>query len=70
MFTVRLKRQKEQWDSSSEDQSLATARPTVTCRGCRRASSTVKREVSLTRDGFPSLASMYRPATDVAFLAE
>lgn len=27
MFTVRLKHQKERWDSSSEDQSLATARP-------------------------------------------
>lgn len=46
-----------------------TARP-VTCSGCLSASSTVMREVSLTRDGFPSRASMYRPATDVAFLAE
>lgn len=44
--------------------------PMITCTGCLRASSTVMRDVSLTRDGFPSRASMYRPATDVAFLAE
>lgn len=43
---------------------------TVTCSGCLKASSAVIREVSLTREGFPSRASMYRPATDVAFLAE
>lgn len=45
-------------------------RPAVTCMGCLSASSTVMRDVSRTRDGFPSLASKYRPATDVAFLAE
>lgn len=42
----------------------------LTCRGCRSASSSEMREVSRTRDGFPSRASMYRPATSVAFLAE
>lgn len=42
--------------------------PTLT--GCLIASATVKREVSRTSDGFPSLASMYRPATPVAFRAE
>lgn len=45
-------------------------RPVVTCMGCLRASSTVMRDVSRTRDGFPSRDSKYRPATDVAFLAE
>ena len=42
----------------------------ATWMGCRSASSTVMRDVSLTRDGFPSRASMKRPATSVAFLAE
>ena len=45
-------------------------RHVVTCMGCLSAYSTVMRDVSRTRDGFPSRASMYRPATDVAFLAE
>lgn len=41
-----------------------------TLMGCFSASSTVMREVSLTREGLPKRASMYRPATAVAFLAE
>lgn len=41
-----------------------------TWMGCLSASSTEIREVSLTRDGFPNRASIYRPATEVAFLAE
>lgn len=41
-----------------------------TLTGCLMASITVMRDVSLTRDGFPSRASMYLPATPVAFLAE
>ena len=42
----------------------------ATWMGCRSASSTVMRDVSLTRDGFPSRASMKRLVTAVAFLAE
>lgn len=42
----------------------------VTFTGCLTASITVMRDVSLTRDGFPRRASMYLPATPVAFLAE
>lgn len=42
----------------------------ATLIGCFIASPTVNREVSRTSDGFPSLASMYRPATAVAFRAE
>jgi hypothetical protein len=42
----------------------------LTWTGCLSASNTEMREVSLTRDGFPNRASIYRPATAVAFLAE
>ena len=37
--------------------------------GLRTVSISVRREVSLTREGFPSRASMYRPATPISQVA-